>query len=326
MRNVSVTRCLAVAGLMILPLAMSAQEKKNCWLRDANSPAASTAYLLCEQGQIWTTTDAGKTWAAQATGATVKLRAFAWVDAARGVAIGDQGTVLATGDGGKTWQPRQSGVKEHLMDITFVGELGWISGYQGVVLHTTDGGKTWTRQPTKTTMTLESVFFLDPDHGWAVGWSGCILRTSDGGKTWTQVKAEAAQWTLLSVYFRDANNGWITGFSGTLLRSKDGGATWTALASPVKTMLNAMSFDSSNRGWITYDDGFLVSEDAGETWKQLTAPGRYFLGKLLPMDKTLWAIGQQVVLQQTGDGKVWKPLNTLVANSMLSDVLGTAGK
>jgi photosystem II stability/assembly factor-like uncharacterized protein len=324
MQKQSVAWC--VAALIALPLAVNAQEKRSCWLRDANSPAASTAYLLCEQGQIWTTADAGKTWSARTTGATVKLRAFAWIDAQRGVAIGDTGTLLATTDGGKTWQPRESGVKDHLMDITFVGQQGWVAGYRGAVLHTADGGKTWTKQTTKTTMTLESIFFLDADHGWTVGWSGTILRTTDGGKTWNQIKSDAAQWTLSAVLFKDANNGWASGFSGTLLRTKDGGATWTALPSPVKGTLSAIGFDTSNRGWITYDDGFLLSNDGGETWKQQSAAGRYFLGKLVPVDKALWAVGQQVVLQQSGDGTAWKKIDSFVANSSMNDLLGPKTK
>src|ERR1039458_4477965 len=124
--------------LLLLPLALAAPQfqhpaapaQKNCWLRDANSPAAATAYLLCEQGQMWVTTDAGATWVQRNTGANSRLRAFSWVDASRGLVVGNGGLVLATNDGGKSWQPRDSGVKQHLMDITFRSESGWIAGYQ----------------------------------------------------------------------------------------------------------------------------------------------------------------------------------------------------
>jgi photosystem II stability/assembly factor-like uncharacterized protein len=308
--------------LFLLPLALTAQPKpaaapaqKNCWLRDANSPAASTAYLLCEQGQMWVTMDSGATWTQRNTGANARLRAFSWVDANRGLVVGNAGLLLATNDGGKTWQPRDSGVKQHLMDVTFIGEQGWVAGYQGVILHTPDGGKTWVRQPTDTTMTLEGIFFLDANHGWAVGWSGTILRTADGGKTWTHIKTDASQWSLFAACFTDVNHGWVTGFAGQILRTTDGGLTWKRQESPVKGSLNSISFDATNRGWITYDDGFLLSEDKGETWKPLSAGGRYFLGKLLPVDKDMWAVGQSVVLEQKSGGKEWKKINSLVANT-----------
>lgn len=312
-----ITRCFI--GLLTLPLLLSAQEKKPCWLRDATSPAPATAYLLCEQGGLWTTTDSGVTWVPLATGSAERHRAFAWLDAKRGIAVGNGGMVLATEDSGKMWQPRVSGIKDHLTDITFVGESGWIAGYQGVVLHSTDAGKTWVRQATHTSMTLESIFFLDKDHGWSVGWSGTILRTVDGGQNWANVKVPAAQWTLTAITFVDVNNGWLTGFAGQLLRSKDGGVTWTAQTSPVKSWLTSIAFDHAGRGWITYDDGLLLSEDHGETWKAVPAGGRYFLGKLLPMNESLWAIGQSVVLEQSGTGKDWKKNPNLVAERIVSD-------
>ena len=105
----TVARCSI--GMLIVPLLLCAQEQKPCWLRDGASPAPATAYLLCEQGGLWTTADAGATWASLSTGSTERHRAFAWLDTIRGIAVGNGGMILATGDGGKTWQPRVSGVK-----------------------------------------------------------------------------------------------------------------------------------------------------------------------------------------------------------------------
>jgi photosystem II stability/assembly factor-like uncharacterized protein len=305
-------------ALLILPLLLGAQEKKPCWLRDAASPAPATAFLLCEQGGVWKTANAGASWTSLNTGSTERHRAFAWLDSRHGIAVGNGGMILATEDGGKTWQPRVAGVKDHLTDVTFVGQSAWIAGYQGVILHSADGGKTWARQPAGTSMTLEGIFFLDQDHGWAAGWSGTILRTTDGGKTWTPSKA-TAQWTLTAIYFRDAANGWIAGFGGQLLHSKDGGVSWTAQKSPVNSSLTSIAFDHAGRGWITYDDGLLVSDDRGESWKEVPAGGRYFLGKLLAVDQTLWAIGQSVILQQSGTGKEWQKNPNLVTDRTVSE-------
>jgi photosystem II stability/assembly factor-like uncharacterized protein len=311
--------------MLIVPLLLCAQEQKPCWLRDGASPAPATAYLLCEQGGLWTTADAGATWASLSTGSTERHRAFAWLDTIRGIAVGNGGMILATGDGGKTWQPRVSGVKENLMDVTSVGESVWISGYQGVVLHSADGGKSWTRQPTQTSMTLEGIFFLDQDHGWSVGWSGTILRTVNGGQTWTTIKT-TAQWSLTAICFTDVNNGWVAGFSGQLLRSKDGGVTWTALKSPVSSSLTSIAFDHAGRGWITYDDGLLVSQDKGDTWTPVSVGGRHFLGKLLPVGQALWAIGQSVIFEQSGNGMEWKQNPNLVTDRTVSTAAAVAGK
>jgi photosystem II stability/assembly factor-like uncharacterized protein len=76
----------------------------------------------------------------------------------------------------------------------------------------------------------------------------------------------------------------------------------------VAVPLGAVSFDKSNRGWITVDNGFLVSEDGGESWKALAIGGRVFLHKLLMVKDSLWAFSPFRVLAQTGKGLEWKRL------------------
>lgn len=310
---VKVIALTGLLGISALPLLAQGSGDGSCWMRDAAAPTKSVVYTLCEQGSVWATANGGATWTKNETGAKERLRAMAFLDANRGFVIGDHGLLLATDDGCKKWQARSLETKEHLMDVTFVGELGWISGFQGVLLHSADGGRTWTKQKTGTTQTLETVYFLDQDHGWTVGWAGTILLTTDGGKTWKSVQSDAATWSLTSVQFRDAQNGWMVGFAGQILRSHDGGLTWQAQTSPVRDWLTSILFDSSNRGWISYDDGFLVSEDGGGTWKAVPIEGQYFLSKLLKVDQSLWAIGQSVALKQAA-GLKWTKIGSLVPN------------
>ena len=311
--GISVARLAALVGVAVFPLAAQTPQGRSCWLRDAAAPAGSVVYALCEQGSYWSTADAGATWTRGDTGAAERLRAMAFVDAKRGFVIGDRGLMMATEDGGKTWKARTLGVKPHLMDIGFVGESGWVAGYQGTILHTEDGGRTWSKQDAKTNQTLEAISFADKDNGWVVGWSGTILRTSDGGKNWNVVKCEGATWSLSSIYFKDSRNGWLVGFNGQILRSRDGGTTWQPQASPVKSWLTNITFDSAGRGWITYDDGLLLSEDAGETWKAVPVAGRFFLSKLQKVRDELWAIGQTTILKQ--DGMKWTKITSLTTNS-----------
>ena len=311
----------AAAGAQVAAGAQAAagtQDQKGCWLRDGVSPAPSLVYLLCEQGGLMVTTDAGKTWVTRSTGAKGHLRNIEFSDANHGFAVGDDGLLVATADGGKTWEPRKTGVTENLTAIQFVGQSGWVSGYDGVILRSSDGGLTWAAQTTGTKESFENLFFLDADHGWVVGWAGMILRTTNGGKTWQQVRSDAAQWSLTSVYFHDANNGWIVGFSGQILRSRDGGVTWKAQTSPVTSSLSSILFDSSNRGWITADDSLLVSED-GESWKDIKVGDQLFLCQLITVNGAPWAIGQLGVLRQTGPGSAWKKIASLDPDDPLKD-------
>lgn len=303
-------------SLLGLASVCSAFGQGSCWLRDAASPAPSTAYALCEQGTLWSTADGGAKWESRSIGASVPLRAMTFLDAKRGIVVGDGGTVLGTDDGGRKWSPRESSTKEKLMDVTFIGENGWATGMAGTIIATTDGGRTWARQKTGTTQALEGVFFLDAKHGWAVGWAGTILRTTDGGATWQFVKADAAQWSTSSIYFKDEKVGWAAGFGGQLLQSTDGGLTWKVVKTPLNASLTSIAFDKSGNGWITYDEGFLKSEDGGATWKQVKTEGRYFLSRLLRVNDTLWAVGQSVMLRQTGP-LAWKRIETLVPNTTM---------
>src|SRR6476661_3265402 len=105
MRNwVRFTGFGAVCALSTAPLFAEG----SCWLRDAAAPAGTTAYVLCEQGLLWVTTDGGVKWTARPTGAKQPLRAMAFLDANRGIAVGDLGVVLGSDDAAKTWTARPS--------------------------------------------------------------------------------------------------------------------------------------------------------------------------------------------------------------------------
>src|SRR5436305_1054715 len=151
---------------------------------------------------------------------------------------------------------------------------------------------------------------------YALGEQGIRGMTADGGRNWQPVKADDAQWSLSAVYFKDEKVGWAVGFAGQILQSSDGGAKWKLVQSPVKGWLTSIAFDKANHGWITYDDGFLTTEDGGTTWKPVKTDGRYFLSRLLRMDDSLWALGQSVILRQTGPA-AWKRLETLTPNTAM---------
>jgi photosystem II stability/assembly factor-like uncharacterized protein len=310
-------------ALGLVPLAAFAADERSCNMRDAALPTSTITYVLCEQGLLLVTNDDGATWAQRKIpNAPAALRATAFLDVNRGLAVGDGGAILATADAGRTWSARASGTTENLTDIQMVGEEGWIAGYDGVILHSADGGKIWKKQNAGVALSLEALFFQDNQIGWAVGWSGTVLRTTDGGNKWQQVKIPGATWSLSSITFTDAKNGWIVGFAGQLFRTKDGGATWEVKKPPVSGWLTSIGFDGSNRGWITTDAGFVVSEDGGETWKLQPTDSQLFLNKVLRATGTAWALGPFGMLKQTGTGAAmqWKKIvNPLSSNAAAED-------
>ena len=323
----SPARLVLASAFLLLPLLAAASDKDHCYFRDASAPTVSSAFLLCEQGLVYATTDSGVTWTARDTAASVTLHAIGFSDANHGFVAGEGGTLLATADGGKTWQARNTGSTDHMLAIFTLGDRAWVGGFNGTVLYSSDRGATWARQKTGTTMALENIFFLDPDHGWAVGWSGTILRTGDGGKTWQNIKTDAASWSLAAVHFSDLKNGWAVGFAGQLLHSTDGGATWAAQKSPAESWLTSMAADHSNRLWIAGDDQLLFSADGGATWRGIPVENM-FVSRVFPLGGSLRALGELGILKQGGaSGLEWKRDETLVpAGSHIGNSLEDAAK
>ena len=128
-------RVCGVVALLVLPLATFAADERTCTMRDAALPTNSITYVLCEEGLLLVTNNEGATWTQRKIANAAGLRALAFADVNRGLAVGAGGAIVATDDAGKTWQRRQSGTTENLTDIQMVGEEGWIAGFDGILLH-----------------------------------------------------------------------------------------------------------------------------------------------------------------------------------------------
>jgi photosystem II stability/assembly factor-like uncharacterized protein len=162
------------------------------------------------QGEIWHTTDGGRTWQAQTIESTAGI----------------------------------------LNRIDFIdAQNGWIAGYEyddpaadrptysGAIYHTTDGGATWQRQfDTQTAFVFTGIDFIDAQNGWGVGFKGnsgvaggTIYATNDGGSTWHNQGPDRVLW---DVQFLNTDQGYATGcnypaaWGPPVLRTSDGGATW----------------------------------------------------------------------------------------------------
>lgn len=348
LKRKNLAKLLGTIGMLALPVAASAAGDI-CYLRDAVAASPTAMYLLCGQGMVYSTTDAGGHWAMErlakvpdlhassnmtqeqrsqlVLGATPDMHAIAFRDEAHGIVVGDRGTIYTTEDGGKTWQLRVNDKKEnftteHLLAVQTIGNLAWATGFYGTILHSIDGGRTWEKQTSGVTLALQGVYFLNQDLGWAVGWSGTILRTTDGGKNWKTINTDNATWSLGSVYFRDENNGWACGFAGELIRSTDGGLTWKALKSPVQSPLSSVSIDKAGHIWIAADEQLLLSEDGGQTWAVQAVNKNLYLSKVFGKGDSLWGLGELGLIKQVGSTKEWKdvdnfhPAGTFIADSL----------
>ena len=173
-----------------------------------------------EQGAIYTTRDAGKTWTAVQSPTRRLLLGGIFVDDDRGWIVGTGATIIQTSDGGETWYQSRLPQVEKTVRFTaasFVdNRLGWAVGSGGNVYHTTNGGRTWQKQESGVETDLLDVKFVDAREGWAVGTEGTIIHTVDGGMRWTTERSETHH-PLERVFFTDKTRGWAVGFGGTVV-------------------------------------------------------------------------------------------------------------
>ena len=272
--------------------------------------------LIGMNGDLFATSDGGRTWVGQATGYDGELLALNFVDPLRGWIVGRY-AVLRTVDGGQTWmrQPtpelkREDGSLIGLTDVAFVdGRQGWVVGNCGVIMSTADGGESWglQRGPDCSGPNLRRVFFADAERGWAVSaMEGPLFATRDGGKTWNEQPAAP----LTDVFFADASHGWAVGPDSTVLSTSDGGATWVRRTLPIAASLNAVFFADTLHGWavgITGDPeqaAVVATVDGGQTWTAQSAPGRNLVGGVAFTSSVAWAYGDGVV-RTTDSGATW---------------------
>ena len=118
-------------------------------LYDVEFATPERGWAVGEFGVIFTTSDAGKTWAMQKSPVETTLFGVHFADAQRGWAAGIEQVLLHTTDGGETWKkleiPGRAGFVLGLYDIDVQGQVGWVIGDSGLLLHTVDGGESWTR-------------------------------------------------------------------------------------------------------------------------------------------------------------------------------------
>ena len=325
LKRKNLAKWIGLIGMLALPIAASAAGDI-CYLRDAYATSPTTAYLLCGQGMVYVTNDAGGHWTMQriakppdvrasstmtaaeraslVLGATPDLHAIAFRDDTHGLVVGNSGTIFATDDGGKTWQKRvddkkQNFTTEHLVSVQVIGNLAWAGGFDGIMLHSEDGGLTWVKQTTGTTQDLQGVYFLNPNLGWAVGWSGTILRTADGGKTWKTLHGGANVAAISATTATDVTNDFAA-FS-----------------------LNTVYFRDEKNGWACGFAGELIAtNDGGDTWRTLKSPVKSQLSSVT-IDKAghIWIAADEQLLVSEDGGQTWT-VDTVNKNLFLSKVFG----
>ncbi|WP_435353917.1 WD40/YVTN/BNR-like repeat-containing protein [Emticicia sp. SJ17W-69] len=237
---------------------------------------------LLNQYSFLKTTDGGKNWNTLSSNNN-SLKAFHFLNATTGFAVGNAGVIKKTIDGGITWTSITSPTTANLRFIQFVdANNGFIMDNFKETLKTTDGGTTWTivsaADPNTSIGGINDMVFVTNTIGFATGKTNGsylgIWKTVNAGTTWTALSLVAGQsmptepsYPKISMF--DANNGWL--FRGSYIyKTTDGGATW--VNKPFFESLYNARFINVNKGWILTGDNFTSEKklystnDGGNTW------------------------------------------------------------
>jgi photosystem II stability/assembly factor-like uncharacterized protein len=335
MRPIPATRTRVSALVLLLaglPLSVRAADLRN--FEDASLNAvqfvdAREGWAVGDDGVIWHTIDAGKSWERQPSGVRGSLRSLHFLNPYTGWVAGRE-------------------------------ELPNGAGTCGVLLYTQDGGERWQRILLNALPGLNVVRFVDAKTGYLAGdgtdqYPAGVFATNDGGRTWQPVPGpRVSSW--LAADFNEANSGALAGawnrlatvrkervnavdldtlggrnLRGLQLQGKDGvavgqgglvlqsrgtaGTTWSftdlKLPGDVQAGLDFHAVHAvGNHFWVVGRPGSLMlhSPDRGATWEIVRT------GQTLPLngiffqnDQRGWAVGELgTILATTDGGKTWK--------------------
>ena len=285
-------------------------------------------------GQIYATTDGGKTWQHQLGETLDNFRDVLFLDEQTGWIAGDKGVLLSTEDGGENWKRLQTNTRKRIVDIHFISldpKWGWAMQRDGSLLYTTNGDD-WSTDdnqelPDRTLpnlsidlppLSINEVAFGNFSEGWAVGENGEIIHNLDGGPTWKLQRTSTGK-TLTSVDMKFAPLGWAVGSNGVIQRTVNGGEYWKFHETHAGYDLYAVSFITKRKGWAVGRAGIVLStSDGGFTWASKLSSVHETLYYVLALsEQELYAVGTSgTIIHSTDGGETWKREHTGVNNDL----------
>lgn len=230
-----------------------------------------SGWAVGHDGNIFNTTDGGKTWSMQLDGVAYNLkRAQAKADrytaelAAKQQEIEKAQVALEAAGAAKKKTDKLEAAIEELQAAA--DELDFqVRDAKKILL---EENAPWP---------LMDVWFSDIHTGYAVGAFNAFLMTTDGGVTWNDASArlDNPDGLHLNVVTGQGSTVFIGGEGGLIFRSRDAGATWEKLASPSDGSFYTMIVSATGQPGVfdvlaTGIQGFLYhSADSGNTWNQI---------------------------------------------------------
>lgn len=206
-------------------------------------------FVVGYNGEIYKTTDAGKSWQKQNSGTSLHLFSVFFLNEQTGFAAG------------------------HAMNC-----LDADCGKGSVLLKTTNGGNTWTKIFLKDYIRIYSLHFFDEQNGLALlhrpdvpnSKDEFIARTTDGGNTWTLTDLAVQPYN--NVFYVD-DLVFVTGENQKIFKSTDRGLSWKVINTPVPAWHNIRDiyFYNERIGFLDGVTHFYKTTNGGLSWQLMTA-------------------------------------------------------
>jgi photosystem II stability/assembly factor-like uncharacterized protein len=252
--------------------------------------SAKVGYAAAEGGQVWKTTDGGKTWhmvlnlgypyyfyGVAASGKVIAVTGF--IDSAT-----DQSGVLRRSeDGGTTWSSDVI-----LTSNAWLQRIRFANANDGLILDLGDGSAQYTTDGGATSSEWTPVV-ANPDDGWFGPQFSLLpnLHARASGINFCTSPNSGARWTCGpsvdsvfdgAVFFQGDSLGWVGGgeispnVEGWVHLTTNGGKTWSARTLDGPWPIRQLIFVTSKIGWAAggniYSDvgGIYFTSDGGQTW------------------------------------------------------------
>lgn len=237
-------------------------------------------------GQIMSTSDAGKSWAAEVSPNRLALLGVA-VRGERRIAVGQMGQILLK-EGEGSWQIIDGGTQERLMAVSLntTGEAVIVGSF-GLILTSPDGGRTWVKgSPDWSRYFAADAAELGDDfkpHLYAVtisgdrvitvvGELGLVLRSYDSGCNWTVLHrgdrpGGTGRASLFAMDLRGDGSAYVVGQGGLVLSTDDGGANWTQVDIGSAAHLLGVATSPGGHVVVTAMRELITSRDGGAHWQ-----------------------------------------------------------
>ncbi|GAL85765.1 RHS repeat-associated core domain-containing protein [Sporocytophaga myxococcoides] len=226
-------------------------------------------YAVGKDGAAAKTSNGGLTWSDLNSSTRRTLRSVDFIDANKGIAVGDAGaagttgTIIRTVNGGTdnftasvSVSPAATNVS--FKDVQYVNEnlafaVGANASNQGVIYKSVNGGANWTQESVSGASGLNAVHFVDASFGFAAGDGGSLFKASLSGSTYTWTKitdATLGSNNFRDVHFVDYKTGYLIGDGGVILKTIEGGiaTTWVnrSISGNTNTLLSMTFSDRTN--------------------------------------------------------------------------------